>query len=226
MRGGRPKEVHYFDNNFDGGEAWYRSHFPSYIRLQFGRLKTGEASPYYLFHPLAPKRIAQLLPNVRLIALLRNPVDRAISHYWHEVKLGVETLPMEQALDPETETARLHQETKRLLRDETYFSQPHMHFSYLSRGRYAEQIQTYHRYFSESQLLILPSEELFAHTQATFDSVLNFIGLPPHTLADVDVRNPGSYDRQDQDTRQRLASYFESHNQRLYDYLGLDEPWW
>ncbi|MEJ2557594.1 MAG: sulfotransferase domain-containing protein, partial [Anaerolineae bacterium] len=86
------KEAHYFDLKFDKGINWYRSHFPlipykySVKRLRKQDLITGEATPYYLFHPHAPGRAAAIVPHVKLIVLLRNPADRAYSHYNHEVK--------------------------------------------------------------------------------------------------------------------------------------------
>src|SRR5436189_26280 len=87
------KEVSFFDRHYARGERWYRAHLP--VRR---RAVVGEASPSYLFHPLAPERVARMLPEARLIALLRNPVDRAFSHYQHEVALGREQLSFEDAL--------------------------------------------------------------------------------------------------------------------------------
>jgi Sulfotransferase family len=72
------KEMHYFDMYYARGERWYRGRFPYEYRLRNGTL-TLDASPYYLFHPLAPERAARLLPDAKLIALLRNPVDRPVA---------------------------------------------------------------------------------------------------------------------------------------------------
>jgi len=102
-----PKEVHYFSNYYKKGTAWYRSHFPltwqkKYRELVQGRkFMTGEATPYYFSHPHAPRRIFNALPKVRLFLLLRNPVDRAFSHYQYEVKMGIESLSFEEAIDKE-----------------------------------------------------------------------------------------------------------------------------
>ena len=73
------KEIHYFDIHYDKGARWYRSQFPLARR---GKV-TGEASPYMLYHPLAPARAARGLPRTtRLIVLLREPVERTVSDYW------------------------------------------------------------------------------------------------------------------------------------------------
>jgi hypothetical protein len=120
------KEVHYFDNNFHKGDFWYRSHFPIDTRSTNGYL-VGEASPYYLAHPHAPARISKLLPSARLIVLLRNPRDRAISHYFHQKRAGIETLPMMEAFVKEEE--RIHTQWLRMLRNENYNSAIHQCFS-------------------------------------------------------------------------------------------------
>ena len=104
------KGIHYFDTNHEQGTAWYRSHFPSepykaYLRRRRGveRVLTGEGSPYYFFHPLAPGWIAEELPEARFVVMLRDPVGRAYSQYQHEVARGFEALAFEEALEEEEE---------------------------------------------------------------------------------------------------------------------------
>src|SRR5437763_1646364 len=83
------KEVHFFDRHYTEGVNWYRAHFPPAVRRQRfenrtgKRFLTGEASPYYLAHPMVPERIAAVAPDARFLILLRNPIDRALSHYYH-----------------------------------------------------------------------------------------------------------------------------------------------
>jgi hypothetical protein len=221
-----PKELHFFDYNYSNGVAWYRAHFPPRAALQLRGAITGEASPYYLYHPHAPRRIAEVVPQAKLIVLLRNPVDRAISHYWHEVKLGEETRPLGEALDPAVEQERLRREKERVQRDPTYFSHVHMHHAYLDRGKYVEQLQRYHAFFDREQMLVMPSETLFTRTQATLDTVTNFLGLPSRTLEHVRARNTGSYADTPDSLKKELGEFFQPYNERLYGYLDLDKPWW
>ncbi|MFO7955055.1 sulfotransferase family protein [Thioalkalivibrio sp.] len=101
------KEVHFFDGGLDPsvdtfkkGMPWYRAHFP--LRKNMGaNQRTFEASPLYIFNPLAPERIANVVPNVKIIALLRNPTERAISHFFHERRRGREPLAIDEALEKE-----------------------------------------------------------------------------------------------------------------------------
>ena len=91
------KEVHFFDNarKYPRGEPWYRAHFP---RARPG-LISGEATPEYMFRPDATARMARHVPGARLIALLRNPVDRTVSQYHFRVRRGVERRGLEEALE-------------------------------------------------------------------------------------------------------------------------------
>src|SRR5437773_8026085 len=150
------KEVSFFDRHYTRGEAWYRGNFPNVIRAR-GAL-VGEASPSYLFHPLAPERVAALVPDARLITLVRNPVDRALSHYHHEVALGREPLAFEEAIDAEPERTRGEEE--RLVGEPGYFSHAWWNYTYLARGRYAEQLERWLALFPPDQVLVLASYDL------------------------------------------------------------------
>jgi|GEM_PF-990910 len=226
--GARRKEVHFFDNSFHRGRRWYTAHFPLAVERQVRRVRgrplvTGEASPYYLFHPHAPRRIRRLVPSVKLIVLLRNPAERAYSHYHLSVKLGFETLPFEQAL--EAEAARLNGELDRMITDERYYSRSHQHHSYLSRGIYAEQLATWFEVFPREQLLIVRSEDFYRDPDATIRQVADFIGVDHIPRSAYDVHNSGSYTRLDNATRQYLRDYYAPHNQRLSEFTGIDFGW-
>src|SRR5262249_53440192 len=137
-------------------------------------------SPSYLFHPLAPDRVAQLLPDARLIALLRNPVDRAFSHYQHEVAFGREELSFEDAIARESE--RMEGELERMLADPAYFSYAWWNYAYLARCRYAEQLERWLAAFPREQLLVLLTDELADDTAGTYRRVLGFLGADEHGL--------------------------------------------
>jgi Sulfotransferase domain len=215
------KEVSYFDRHYARGADWYRGNFPNRLRTR-GKL-VGEASPSYLFHPLAPERVRALVPEARLIALVRNPVDRALSHYNHERALGREPLPFEAALAAEEE--RLRGEEERLLAEPRYFSRAWWSHTYKARGRYAEQLERWLAVFPREQLLVVPSEELLEQPEAAHARVLAFVGAPAHRLNSY----PRFFERQYQpmrpETRAELTAYFAKPNRRLYELLGRDLGW-
>lgn len=222
------KEVQFFGARFDRGVDWYRAQFPFETAsrrgpLRPGRVQTGEASPYYMFHPHAPGRIKQLLPNVKAIAMLRNPIDRAYSQYQHEFRRGRESLTFVEAI--EQEPKRLHGELERMLQDERYNSPEYRRHSYLKRGIYIDQLERWLRHFDRRQLLIIRSEDYFAAPDVTFQQVLAFLELPAWAPARFAWKNVGTYSPLDPELRRRLNEYFAPHNARLYDFLGVDYGW-
>lgn len=218
------KEIHFFDYNFGRGEAWYRAHFPTYWERVRGRFRlTGEASPYYLFYPHAAWRAAQCVPHAKLIVLLRNPVERAYSHYQHQVRLGLETLAFAQAIDQEA--ARLIGEYEELLNDDEYYSFNYQNYSYCARGMYADQLTRWFRYFPREQFLILRSEDFYANQSAQFARVLDFLHAPRWEPTFFRVENDGEYAPMPPELRARLVEFFAPHNARLYELLNVDFEW-
>ena len=212
------KEVSFFDRHYARGERWYRAHLP--VR-RTGLV--GEASPSYLFHPLAPERVARMLPRARLIALLRNPVDRAFSHYQHEVALGREQLSFEDALAREDE--RMEGEVERMLREPAYFSHAWWNYTYTARGRYAEQLERWFEAFPREQLLVLLTDELAADTAAAYRRVLDFLGAEAQELDAYPRIFEREYGGMDPNTRARLEQRFAQPNRRLAELLGRELPW-
>ena len=217
------KEIHYFDLHYARGIRWYRGRFPFSHRLRRGSL-TIDASPYYLFHPLAPVRAAQLLPEVKLVAVLRNPVDRAFSHYQHEVRDGRESLTFGEAIDREAE--RLAGEEDRLRREPGYYSYNHHRYSYTRRGCYLEQLRRWVEHYPRSRLLVVQSERLFREPAAVSAALYGFLGLRPHILERYSAFYQGKYEQAIAPAlRARLAAYFEPHNRELYRWLGEEYDW-
>ena len=172
------KEVHYFSLHFSQGEAWYRSQFAAAGPNQH----CGEITPYYLFHPEVPRRVHDLLPEARLIVLLRDPVERALSQYFHSRRLGFEPLPLEQALA--VESSRL-QSAADALEAVDGKHRSHQEHSYLSRSRYEQQIAAWEALYPAAQFLVLRSEDLFLEPADTWIRVLEFLKLSSCSLPDL-----------------------------------------
>ena len=164
-----------------------------------------------------------MLPNVRLIALLRNPVDRAFSHYQHEVALGREQLSFEDALAQEDE--RMRGELDRMLGDPAYFSYAWWNYTYAARGRYAEQLERWFAAFPREQLLVLLTDDLAADTAGTYRRVLEFLGVDPCGLDSYPRIFEREYGEMDPATRARLEEEFAEPNRRLTELLGRELPW-
>lgn len=227
------KEIHFFDRKYHKGLTWYRGHFPTSIekyyaqRLRNRTFLTGEATPSYLFHPHVPTRVAEVLPHVKLIVLLRNPIDRAYSQYYHVVKHGYATASFEESISQETEL--IATEREKILQDEHYQSHAYNHSSYLSRSIYVDQLQVWMNLFPKEQFLILKSEDFYADPAATFKRVLSFLEVPETQLEvnenEYKQYNNNAYSKMDPALRKQLIEYFEPHNARLYEFLGVDFGW-
>ncbi len=233
------KETHFFDESFSKGIGWYRAQFPSSFQKMYvtNVLKrdflTGEGTPYYILYPHAPRRTFEIVPHVKLIALLRNPVERAHSQYWIEVKAGFETLSFEEAI--RTEHERIAGELEKMQQDEHYYSHSFRHFSYLTRGIYVDQLQNWLRYYPREQLLVLKSEDLYSNPAETMQKTLKFLGVAQIELNKEykNYRRPSKkgYRKQvvppkmDAKMREYLVEYFRPHNARLYEFLGVDLGW-
>lgn len=223
------KEVHFFDRHYTGGIAWYRAHFPPlgeqrrFERQNGRRYITGEASPYYLFHPDVPARIRRVVPEAKFLVLLRNPIDRALSHYHHNRRLGMETLSFEEALDREEE--RLAGEEAKLLQSEGMVSLPHQTYSYQARGAYAIQLERWFALYPREQFCILDSEYFYADTDGAMAQVFRFLSLPEFTGGDYEQFNAASYATMNPETRRRLQKFFAPHNAHLERLLGRAFDW-
>jgi sulfotransferase family protein len=213
------KEVSFFDRHWWRGPAWYRGQFP----LRSGSRLVGEASPSYLFHPLAPERVRSLVPAARLVALVRDPVARAYSHYQHEVALGREPLSFEDALAAEGERTR--GEEARLVADPRAFSRPWWDHTYVARGLYAEQLERWLAVFPREQLLVVRSEDLGERPGQTYGEILAFLGADPHALQEYPRIFGREYADMAPETRLALAARFAEPNRRLGELLGRDLGW-
>jgi hypothetical protein len=213
------KEVHYFDQNHHRPLTWYQAHFP---RRGTAR-HTGEATPYYMFHPLCAERVHAALPDVKLIVLLRDPVDRAHSHHNHERALGYEELDFATAIAQEP--TRLAGEEQRLAEDPNYRSFAHQHYSYLARGLYDQQLKRWYDRFPTDQILVLASEQFFTDPEATLHTVQSWLGLARHTPTTLTPRNARSYDPMDADLRARLAGHFTDDTAQLPSLTNTHLPW-
>jgi sulfotransferase family protein len=239
------REQHFFNLHFDRGADWYRQRFAA----AGAKRLLGEKCPEYLHNPVAAERMGGLLPDARLIVLLRDPVERAYSHYWHERRTGRETLSFAQALAAEPER-RSAKETR---------------YAYVERGRYLSQLQRIDELYPRERVLVLLFEDLRDDPAGTFAAVCRFLGVDdtfsPSALGEV--RNPyrtyrprwlfklltnqqrwkrlpprfaswigrrmtrrASYQPMDESIRGELQARFKEDNRALASWLGRDLAAW
>ena len=225
------KEINFFDMRYDRGINWYRTYFPSLIQRSFSKsifknnLITGEATPRYIDHPHAPERVKNLLPNVKLIVMLRNPVDRAYSHWNMMVAHKREELSFEDAMDKEKE--RISGLFEKMSADQKFYSREYYWYAYLERSIYIDKLKRWFKYFPREQFLFLKSEEFFKDPNTAYAKALSFLGLEEFELEDYKTVRKGSYkkSKMESSTRTKLLEFFKPKNEELYKFLGIDFEW-
>jgi len=222
------KEIEYFCFP-ERGRHWYTSHFPR-IADAGVRLVTGEASPGYLSIRACPKRVHREYPRVKLVAIIRDPVDRAISHFHHDRASGIESRSMEVALTRELDLLEPSLSDRHFVRRLLGLRHPLLREywrterGYVWLGLYANFLENWLKVFSKAQLLVLVSEELFADPAKTMTRVHSFLGLPDNPLARYDVHLQGRYEKESP-IRERLRRFYAAHNDRLERLLGRKLGW-
>jgi len=212
------KEIHYFDeaHKYEMGELWYRHNFPARRRGI-----TGEATTTYMLHPLAPGRMSRSAPRARIIAMLRDPAERAYSDYQMQLRAGMEYMSFEDAL--EAEEARTSAERRAVESDPSvrWFYVPN--YSYAAKGEYAEQLARWERHYG-GRILVETLEEMARDPGGVAGRVAEFLGLEPSGGTPPRL-NEGDYPPMRPSTRRLLADRFAAHNEKLYRMLGRDLGW-
>lgn len=240
----RDKELHFFTDRYELGLDWYRYQFAGSNGCQ----AVGEGTATYLYEPVALERMAEVVPGARLIAALRDPVDRAYAHYWHEVRRDRERLSFPDAVAAEPERP-----------PKTLPTTARPYPGYLDRGRYIEQLERVCRLFPREALHVVLFEDLRDRPEDVFGGVCRFLGIDPARLPEnldkvvepyVELRSRWLRDRtrtwpkplrdlvgrynavkagyppMDAELRASLGRRFEPDNQALAEWLGRDLSAW
>ena len=216
------KEIHFFDSNFGKGVDWYRRQFPAPSIESAQRSITGEASPSYLLNPHSARRIKQTVPNVKLIVSLRDPVERAFSHYRHMVRSQKESRPFDQAIRAHT---AMSEEWRKVLSDENYPDMTLRDYSYVLRGYYLDQIKRYLNLFDRTDLHVILYDDIVSDTQAVMNNLCDFLGLERFQFDVHKHFNVGINGQIPQSARDALALTYREANTELFKFLGRRAAW-
>lgn len=216
------KELHFFDLQYENGIEWYSTLFPK--KKFLSRQITGEATPYYLFHPLVAERIHAHYPSIKLIVLLRNPIDRAYSQFQMERNRGIEPEPnFMSAIELENE--RIADEKQQIMCGKIKSGDKFMNCSYLSRGLYGKQIALWLQYFSARQIFFIKSEDFFSDTNIHLERIQNFLGVSYVPAADTRPINSNKYPILNDLDRVKLEVYFRDDGKLLRQLIGNQFLW-
>jgi len=215
------KQIHFFDQFYYRGTKWYKSNFP--MKLSMNGKITGEATPFYFIHPSAPERIHKLIPNVKLIVMFRNPIDRAFSHYQMEYRHEKEKYTFEEAL--ENENKRLDGHFERLLNDSNYYNHDFFSHSYRYTGMYYDHLKRWMDVFPKKQFLIIDSDQFNEEPDIWYNKTLKFLNQKEFHLEEYKKMKKAKYSPINKDTRKNLQEFFEPYNEKLYKLVDFDFNW-
>jgi len=215
-------ELGYFDNNFHLGLNWYRSLFPTLFSKWVVKQKkqfaiTGEDTPFYIWNPLVANRILKILPNIKLIVLFRNPVDRAYSNYHLGVRAGSENLSFEDAI--QMELKKLDNKFQQDIEKYTIAR------SYITKGFYADQLKIWLELFTPEQLIIVSTEDLESNPQETLDKIYDFLKIPKNHKLIPEKQKTASYPKMKEETRKILINLYKKSNEELFTIIGKRFDW-
>lgn len=223
------KQLHFFDRYYDRKISWYKVCFPFvwqkfFIeKLKHQNFATGEATAHYMTHPLAAKRAYKVIPNVKIIVMLRNPVDRAYSHYQMEKDHKNEELTFEEAI--EIEPKRIKGEIEEMQNNQNNSGRNYPHRAYVKSGEYLDQIKTWMELYPKENFMFIKSEDFNENPSVVYNDVLKFLELSPFKLDRYEKIRKRKYEKMNVDVRKKLLKYYRSHNQHLSDFLGISFNW-
>lgn len=222
------KGINYYDINYHRGAAWYQGHFPL-AAVAKKRVPAGtkplafEASGYYMFHPRALERIARDMPQVKLVAMLRDPVERAFSAWKHEKERGFEEEDFLAALG--LEESRIAGEAERMVSEPAYESYSYRHHAYRARGEYLSQLAPAAALLGRDQLHVMYSEDFFAYPEEEFARLTDFLGARAHTLTRFERYNARPSTSMPIEARRLLSEHFADQRAPLETFVGRPAPW-
>jgi len=221
-------DLHFFEYMISNKIDWYKSHFPTQFTRSYHERKnsfiTGEFTSTYMYHPDVPRRIFNLLPKIKLIVILRNPIDKAYSTYQQQFQFEEYTTSFEDTIDAEFRRMKLNKDIPLLNSSNPDFENSVAH-NIIRHGIYADYLEHWLEIFTKKQMLILNSVDLKKSTKKTLHQVFNFLNIPNYDITDISPVNIGKYPPIDRSTRKRLIEFYKPHNQRLNKLLGTNFDW-
>ncbi len=224
-------DFHFFEYMTSNNVQWYKSHFPilfSKSNKHKNSLITGEYTSTYMYHPDVPKRIFNLLPKIKLIVILRNPIDKAYSTYHQQLLFGECITSFEETINAEFRRMNLNKDFPELNSNNPSFEN-YVAYNIIRHGIYADYLETWLEIFNREQILILNSDDLKKSKKETLNHVFNFLNVSNYDITPSDNKavrvTIRKYPPINKDTRKKLIEFYKPHNQRLNTLLGTNFDW-
>jgi len=220
-------DIHFFEYMESDSISWYKSHFPILLpklNSQKHPKITGEFTSTYFYHSDVPERIYQLLPKVKLIVILRNPIDKIYSTYYQQFRYGEVSTSFEETIDAELRRIEILEGNPDLRSQHPGFSN-FVSQNILRHGIYADYFINWFELFNKKQILILNADDLKKNTENTLQQVFEFLGVENHTIENLSHISARKYPKLSDITRKKLIEFYKPHNERLNKLLQRNFEW-
>jgi hypothetical protein len=213
----------FFNDNFHLGVNWYKSFFPTQAFMEKSKKKYGTSLSFdttttYMEHSSTAENVKKTKPDMKIIIMLRNPIDRAYSQYNRTIKIdGIKSRNFEDVVMTEIEKLSDHKNTSfQILRDES---------NYIKKGLYYEQLKPWFELFPRKNIGIFSTEDFKNDSQKTYDKIFDFLELTEFIINDNEIMEKGNYSPMDKKTRNFLSNFYKSHNEKLFQLIEQKFEW-
>jgi len=216
----------FFNDNFHLGVNWYKSFFPTIftrnkIKSEFGNFLAFDVTTTYMEEESTANNVYQIKPNMKIIVILRNPVDRAYSQYHLNLREKAEKRSFEDAM--EENMNELNKESYERYEIKPKFSVEEN--NYLKKGLYAQQLRHWLNIFPMESMLILSTEEFESNQQVIYNKIFEFLNISQFEVKNTEKMEKGSYPQMKSETRSLLLDYFRSYNKELFRLIDKKFDW-
>jgi hypothetical protein len=216
----------FFNDNFHLGVNWYKSFFPTTftrnkIKSKFGDFLAFDVTTKYMEEESTANNVYQTKPNMKIIIILRNPVDRAYSQYHLSVRQTAERRSFEDVV--EENMNRLNKESHEHYEIKPRFSAKED--NYLKKGLYALQLRYWLKIFPRENILIVSTEEFESNQQIIYNKIFEFLNISKSEVKNTKKMEKGNYPPMKSETRNLLLEYFRPHNHELFELINMEFDW-
>ena len=211
--------IGFFDDNFHLGMGFYKSFFPTIFEKMFfefknGKLLTNDVTSSYIQNSQTATKIFQTLPNTKIIAILRNPIDRAYSEYNLDLRANPDIQSFETIIQNEIDNMGNKN-------DDEVIKNKH----YLKKGIYFDQLKPWFKLFPKKNILILSTEKFGKDTNNIFNIIFEFLNLENYNIENSKRMQKGTYTKLNSKTREKLLKFYKLKNNQLYDLINEKFDW-
>ena len=217
-------ELGYFDDNYHLGVNWYKSFFTTIstkkrIEKEQGKCLSFDVTTRYIEQKSTAENIKKIKPDMKIIVILRNPIDRAYSQF------NLSKKELTQSLDFESEVFREITELEKKMENnnELEFNKEKQH--YIQRGLYAKQLKSWFEIFPRDNILILSTEDFKNDNNMTYSKIFDFLDIPEHSINKKEMIGKGEYEPMKETARKMLIEFYKKHNEDLFKLIGKKFDW-